>query len=171
MTEPGIEEWSEHATAFDRVRSVSQTVSEPRTAPWIADRAAVSENTARGHLERLVEMNVLLEYAADGPTTYGPDPLHARLQTLRGLLNEYDHEGLVGLKADLQRRIEDWRDEYDVETPAALRESAAGTETAEETTAVRRTANDWELTEYRLGVVEEAIENYAVYSRSDPASA
>lgn len=171
MPDPGVDEWKEHTSAFDRVRSVAQTVSEPRTAPWIAEQAAVSENTARSHLERLVEMNVLLEYDEDGPTKYAPDPLHTRLQTLRELLNEYDHDGLIALKENLQTQIETWRDEYGRDSFEALRELAAETETADETAALRRTANDWELTEYRLNIVEEAIDNYGEYSSRGVASA
>lgn len=165
MSEPGVDVWKEHTSAFDRVRSVAQTVSEPRSAPWIAGEAAVSENTARGHLERLVEMSVLRKVERRGHARYAPDPLHTRLQTLRELLDEHDHEGVIALKEDLQGRIEAWRTEHGVDSPESLRELAADTETVEETATVRRTASEWELAEYRLGIVEEAIDNYAVYSR------
>ncbi|WP_224333828.1 DUF7342 family protein [Haloprofundus halobius] len=170
-SDPGVDAWKEHTSAFDRVRSVAQTVSEPRSVSWIAEKAAVSENTARGHLRRLVEMNVLLTFDRDGRTTYAPDPLHTRHQTLRELLDEYDHEGLIALKESLQTQIETWRGEYGVAAPEELRTLAADTETAEETATVRRTANDWALTEYRLSIVEEAIDNYTTYSRRGTASA
>lgn len=169
--DPGTEAWKEHTSAFDRVRSVAQTVSEPRSAPQIAEQALVSENTTREHLERLVEMNVLLASDREGHRNYTPDPLHTRLQTLRELLDEYDHDGLVALKEDLQDRIETWSAEYGVDSPEDLRTLAADTETAEETATVRRTANDWELAAYRLDVVEEAIDNYAAYDRNGLASA
>jgi Fic family protein len=122
------------------VRSVAQTVSEPRSASWIAEEAAVSENTARGHLQRLVEMNVLRSFE-DGTTTYAPDPLHTRMQTLRELIDEYDHDGLLDLKADLQAEIETWQDEYGVEDPDELRALGAETETQAETTTIRTTAS------------------------------
>jgi len=171
MPDPGVDAWKEQTTAFDRVRSVAQTVTEPRTASWIADEAAVSENTARDHLQRLVEMNVLRAFEDGTTTTYAPDPLHTRMQTLRELIDEYDHDGLLELKADLQAEIESWQDEYNVASPAELRALAAEAETAEETATIRQTADDWELTAYRLGIVEEAIENYTAYSSSDSAVA
>lgn len=171
MSDPGIDAWKEQTTAFDRVRSVAQTVTEPRSASWIAEEAAVSENTARDHLQRLVEMNVLRAFEGGATTTYTPDPLHTRMQTLRELIDEYDHDGLIERKEELQRDIQACQDEYGVDSPAELRALAAETETADETATIRQTADDWELTIYRLGIVEEAIENYTAYSSSDSAVA
>ncbi|WP_202594644.1 DUF7342 family protein [Halolamina sediminis] len=122
---PGVEAWKEHTTAFDRVRSVAASASGPKTAAEIADDAAVAENTARDHLDRLVEMNVLLRGERDGTTTYAPDLLHARAGPVRELLDEHDHDGLVQLKAELQERVAEWRGEYEADSPAVLRERAA----------------------------------------------
>lgn len=168
---PGVEAWKARTSAFDRVRSVAETLSRPRTVSYIADEAAVAENTARDHLERLVDMNVLMESDDGGSTTYSPDPLHTRAQTLRELLDEYDHDGLVRLKADLQDRVQSWRDEYDVDSPDELRSLAAATDDAAATRDVRTTASDWEVVAYRLEIVEDAIRNYATYSRDASASA
>ena len=171
MPDPGVDAWKEQTTAFDRVQSIAQTVTEPRSASWIAAEAAVSENTARGHLQRLVEMNVLRAFDSEGTTTYAPDPLHTRMQTLRELLDEYDHDGLLELKADLQAEIESWKSQYEVDSPDELRALGAESETPEETATIRQTADDWELTAFRLGIVEEAIENYSAYSGRDSAPA
>ncbi|EMA52015.1 DUF7342 family protein [Halococcus salifodinae] len=168
---PGIEAWKEHTSAFDRVRSVAEAVTQPRSASSIADEALVAENTARSHLERLVEMNVLLKTDREGTALYTPDPLYVRIRTLRDLLEEYDHDGLIGLKADLQKRIETWREEYHVDAPETLRERAAGAEQVEQTSEIRTIASEWELTRYRLTIVEDAIENYGTYSRDDRATA
>lgn len=168
---PGVAAWKEQTSAFDRVRSVAATVSDPQPASYIADEAHVAENTARAHLERLVEMNVLLRHDDAGTTRYAPDPLHTRLQTLRDLIDEHDHDALLGLKADLQEEIDAWRAEYGVDSPEEVRELAAEADDVAATRAIRRTANDWELTRYRLDIVEDAIENYGTYSRDSAASA
>lgn len=167
----GDETWKAHTSAFDRVRSVAGSLQEPRSAAWIAEEALVSENTARDHLERLVEMNVLLEVPRDGGTSYAPDPLHTRLQTVRDLLEAYDHDELLALQADLQEQLEAWREQHGVDSPDGLRERAAGVDTAEDTRRLRRIADDWELTRYRLTIVRDAVENYAAYTRGDVASA
>lgn len=168
---PGIEAWTEQTSAFDRVRSVAGTVSRPRSASDIADEAHVAENTARDHLERLVDMNVLLRRDHEGTTVYASDPLHTRLQTLRDLLDAHDHDDLIQLKAELQEQVETWRDEYEVGSPDELRARAAEADDAAETRGILETASDWELVVYRLSVVEDAIENYATYSREYRASA
>lgn len=168
---PGVDTWKEHASAFDRVRSIASTLSQPRPASHIADEAHVAENTAREHLERLVEMNVLLKSDRKGAKIYSPDPLHTRMQTLRDLLETHDHDGLIELKAEMQEEIDALQVEYGAESPDELREHAAETDDAAETREIRQTANDWDLLLYRLNIVEDAVENYATYSRDDRASA
>lgn len=167
---PGVDRWVEETTAFDRVQSVATALSTPASAASVASEAAVAENTARAHLDRLVDMNVLLADERDGTTVYAPDPLHTRVQTLRDLLSDHDHDELVGLRAQLQERLESWRADHGVDSPTALREAAAAAETAAETRRLRETAAEWELVEHRLSVVDDAVENYETYTR-DPASA
>lgn len=168
---PGIEAWKEQTSAFDRTQSVASTVSQPQSASNIAAEAHVAENTARAHLERLVDMNVLLKSDREGVTVYSPDPLHTRMETLRDLLDTHDHDGLIQLKAELQEQIEIWRDKYEVGSPDELRERAAETDDAAGTRAVLKAAGDWELVQYRLSIVEDAIANYATYNRDYRASA
>ena len=167
----GVKLWKEHTTAFDRVQSVGTTVSKPRPASYIADEAHVAENTARNHLERLVDLNVLLKTERDGGTLYSPDPLHVRIQTVRDLLEEYDRDGLIDLKIELQSRLEDWETDYSVDAPEELRSRAAETDTASQTRDFKKTASNWELALYRLSVLEDAIENYEAYTTDFRASA
>lgn len=160
----GVEAWKAETSAFDRVLSVATTVSQPQPAAYIADEAHVAENTARNHLERLVEMSVLLTSERDGTMLYSPDPLYTRLQMLRDFLEDHDRDGLIELKADLREQVEDWRDEYDAQSPDALRERAAETEDVAEIRDLKKTASDWELVAYRLSVLDEAIRNYETYN-------
>lgn len=168
---PGVEAWKKHTSAFDRVQAIASTVSQPRSASYIADEAHVAENTARNHLERLVDLNVLLKSEQNGITLYSPDPLHTRLQTLRELLDQHDRDELIQLKADLQSQINEWRDEYGVDSPEDLRARAADTDTVVQTREFRTTASDWELAVYRLSILEDAIENYTTYNQDFRASA
>jgi predicted ArsR family transcriptional regulator len=169
--ESGVDLWKEHQSAFDRVRSVAVTLSEPRSADWVAETAHVAGNTARNHLQRLVEMNVLQEVSGDSATRYRPDPLYTRMRALRDLLDGRDRDDLIELRADLQERIESWRAEYDVESAADLRERAARAETADETRDLRQTASDWDVVRYRLRLVEDAIEHYSDYTGTTPTPA
>jgi predicted ArsR family transcriptional regulator len=168
---PGTDVWRENTSAFDRVRSIAVTLSQPHTADWIADEALVAGNTARDHLQRLVDMNVLQTVSGEQATLYQPDPLYTRMRALRDLLDDRDRDDLIQLRADLQEQIESWQHEYDVDSPDRLRERAAQVETAAETREVRQVASDWDIVRYRLRLIEDAIEHYSDYSGTAPAPA
>ncbi len=164
--------WKEHTSAFDRVRSVALSLSDPRSASWIADEALVAENTARRHLERLAELHVLTTDTTGSAVTYYPDPVYVRTRDVRELVTEYDRDELTELAADLKADIESWQDEYDVTSPDDLQSTAAAEDTsADEAMERRRAASDWELTKYRLSLIEDALSRYDEYSdtRSAPA--
>jgi len=169
--ESGVDRWTEHQSAFDRVRSVAVTLSQPRSADWVAETAHVAGNTARDHLQRLVEMNVLQAVPGDGATRYRPDPLYTRMRALRDLLDGRDRDDLLELRADLQEQVESWRAEYGAESSDDLRERAAHAATARETRDLRRTASDWDVVRYRLRLVEDAIEHYSDYTGTQPTPA
>jgi len=162
----GADRWKEHQSAFDRVRAVALTISEPKSANWIVEQANVSENTARDHLQRLVEMNVLRVVSRETTIEYEPDPLYTRIQALRDLLDNYYLDDLLELRRDLQQQVEEWQNEYDADSPSDLREQAGHTDTAEETQRMRRTANDWDTIAYRLQLVDDTIEHYSDYAGS-----
>ena len=165
MSGSGVEAWKEHTTPFERVQAIALGVSEPQSATYIADEAAVSVETARKHLNSLVELTVVLEHETGNQTKYEPDPLYTWLQTARDLLDSHNRESLVNLRDEVQTQIETWREEYDVDSPDALREHAADTESAAETREICQIASDWELTEYRLNIITDVCSNYSVYNR------
>lgn len=98
---PGDAAWKAHTSAFDRVRSVALSISEPRPVAWIAEDALVAENTARRHLERLADLHILSTDTTGDAVTYYPDPVYVRTRDLRELVAEYDRDELAGLAADL----------------------------------------------------------------------
>lgn len=67
--------WVETTDAATRVRAVALTVTEPRTAGWIAEEAEVARNTAEKHLERLVESTEVRRIESDNAVRYRPDEL------------------------------------------------------------------------------------------------
>ena len=167
----GTEQWIDATSAFDRVRSVAFALQQPETAGQIAESAHVSEQTARGHLQRLVEMDVLLE-DEDGPTTYYPDPAFVRYREVKELAREHDRDELTEIVATLKRDIETWQEEFDVESPTDLRVSLADADVSEaEVYERQQVAEDWEYTEHRLDLVREAIAEYDRLTARPPASA
>ena len=168
----GTERWVEETSAFDRVRSVAFALQQPRTAGQIAESAHVSEKTARDHLRRLVEMDVMLEETGEGPTTYYPDPAYMRYREVRTLAREHDRDELTDIVATLKRDIEEWRDEFDVETPDELHASVADANVSKEAVYERqKIAEDWEFTEHRLGLIKDALAEYDRLTTRPPATA
>lgn len=168
---PGEKAWKEHTSGFDRVQSVALTLSEPRSAAWIAGEALVAENTARRHLQRLAELNVLTAETDGDARTYYPDPVYVRTRELRALVDEHDRDELTALAADLKADVEQWREEYDASSPNGVRLHAIDDAvSAAEARERRHVASDWEHTRYRLSLVEDALERYGEFTdRPAPA--
>ena len=168
----GTERWVEATSAFDRVRSVAFALQQPQTAGRIAENAHVAEKTARDHLQRLVEMDVMLAEVGDGPTTYYPDPAFMRYRETRTLAREHDRDELTEIVATLKGDIEAWREEFDVETPDELRASVADADVSVEAVYDRqKIAEDWAYTEHRLDLMKEAISQYDRLTARPPPTA
>ena len=168
----GDDAWKAHTSAFDRVRSVVLSLSEPRSAGWVADEALVAENTARRHLEQLTELHVLTTDTTGSAVTYYPDPVYTRTRDLRELVADHDRDELAERAVSLKTDIESWQEKYGVASPDDLRSTAAAESTsAAEAGERRRTASDWELATYRLSLIEDALSRYDEYRDGRPATA
>ena len=164
-----VDRWKEHASAFDRVTSVTMTLTSPQPVSWIATEAAVAPNTARDHLRRLTELGVVMETADDGTRHYQPDPLYERLRDVRELVNERTASELVDTAVNLNDDIAGWAATYDAASPEALRASAAAGDISAEVAHERiRVASDWELARHRLGLIQEAFGQYDTWSADPP---
>lgn len=127
----------------------------------VAERAHVAEQTARDHLARLVEMDLLLEAEDATAVTYYPDPGYMRYREVRTLAREHDRDSLTEMAATLKGDIENWREEFGADSPADLRASVASLDVPEHEMYDRqKAAEDWEFTEYRLGLIEDALAGY-----------
>lgn len=154
------------------MQSVAFALQQPRAAGRIAKSAHVAEKTARDHLQRLVEMDVMLAETGEGPTTYYPDPAFMRYREVRTLARDHDRDELTELVATLKGDIESWRDEFDVETPDELRASVADADVSVEAVYERRkVAEDWAYTEHRLDLIKDALAQYDRLTARPPATA
>lgn len=157
--------WVEHTSAFDRVKDVALMLSEPRTAAWIAEEATVSENTARNHLGRLADLGVLSTTSTPEGTGYYPDPIYTRSQDLRELVQSHSEENLAERAVELQAELNDFQEEFGVESPTALRASAAEDDIDADTARNRLSAaSDWEYARFRLSLIRDALKHYDTYT-------
>lgn len=150
VNEAAVEEWVAATTPFERVHEVLRTTVEPETAAELADRARVSEPTARKHAESLVETGHA-ERVSDGRATrYQRSPSAVVLERVEELRRDHTTDELVDAVERLAERVRDYRDEAGVESPAALAETLdpaddgwgllAGWRTTERNLAVARAA-------------------------------
>lgn len=151
--------WRDRSAA-DRVRSVATTLSEARTANWIAEEAEVAHETARKYLDRLVDDGTLETMAADGKTLYSPDPVGQYLGEMHRLYAEHTPDELADSLTEITEQVGAWQEAYDADTPNKLR--AAIGDTTDEATAeeYRRVATEWEQLQYRQSLVEDTLRLY-----------
>lgn len=136
-----VDSWTDSTTARERVETIATTLSRPRTANWVAEQAEVEWDTAKKHLEDLVESGELLVTDED---RYVPDPTKAYFGRLRELVLTNDKAELRGELEAIAERIEDWRTTYDVASPDELETTLADDLSPAEIRERRRDLRRWE---------------------------
>lgn len=157
--------WIENTTAFDRVRNVANSLSEPHSVSWIAEEAHVAENTARNHLERLADLDILTTVTTESGVSYYPDPIYTRSQDIRDLVQNHTESELGAQAVELQESLETLRERYEAESPPDLRASVAAEEIGPEEARERlEGASDWEHAQYRLSLIQDVLKHYDTYT-------
>ncbi|MUV61375.1 helix-turn-helix domain-containing protein [Halobacterium sp. CBA1126] len=111
------EEWIEETTPFERVYEIIRTTYDPASAGEIADRARVSATTARKHL-RTLESAGEVTPSQDGQTTcYRRSETAIVTEHAQSLLAELSSEEIASGIADMKAQIQEWREEYGVDSP------------------------------------------------------
>ncbi len=152
-----VESWTESTTARERVETIATTLSEPRTPNWVAEQAEVDWDTAKRHLEQLKETGVLVR---TDENEYLPDPTRAYFDHLRDLILEHSKAELRAELEAIATRIEEWKDTYDVSSPAEL-ETTLGTDLPGADVRERRQAlRRWETSLDSRQRIQRALELY-----------
>lgn len=172
MSEESGRDWSQNLSAAERVEAVALTVSEPRTANWIATEAEVAHETATKYLTRLVDDGKLRAETQGQQTTYAPDPVGQYLIEMRDLYENHTPDELATSLEAMNDEIRTWKMEYDVETPNELRASLSNAADREDERSRRRAAREWEHLQTRRRLVEDALRLYDRFpSEQNPVSA
>ncbi|WP_089650181.1 DUF7342 family protein [Halobacterium hubeiense] len=165
---PGEEAWKAETKAIERVISVALSLDRPRTADWIADEAAVAPQTARDHLASLSELSIITQTTARGVTKYQLDTAYMRFREVSEYVEKYEKDHLMDVADEAQEQIQETKQRYEVEDSDELRAKATEPETtSSEIQEYKKAASEWETLEYRLDVIEEAIERYDEFSRPE----
>lgn len=145
-------EWKADTTPFERVYEIVEQTHEGQSAAEIAERALVSEPTARRHCKTLVNTG-FAETEADGQTTlYRRHNDRVLMSRIRELRADADRDklldGIKRMKAEIRR----YEDRYDVVSPEELAQTLDADETEgwDDLSA-------WKTTRQNLAVAQAAL--------------
>jgi predicted ArsR family transcriptional regulator len=145
-------EWKDDTTPFERVYEIIEQTHEGQSAAEIADRALVSEPTARRHCKALVNTG-FAETSQDGRTTlYKRNSDRVLMSRIRELRDEADRtellDGIKRMKAEIRR----YEDRYGVVSPEELAQELDADEMEgwDDLTA-------WKTTRQNLAVAQAAL--------------
>nr|WP_276258019.1 hypothetical protein [Haloglomus sp. DT116] len=121
----GVQSWEESMSARERIRSVAETLREPRSVNWISNQADTAWSTTNEELQDLVEQGRLRRVETDNTTLYQPDYTRMLFEEIRTLIEENSREELRSELAAITDEIEAWQETYGVETWEELEQSLA----------------------------------------------
>ena len=152
-----VESWTESMTARERVETIATTISEQRTANWIAEQAEVKWDTAKKTTDDLAEEGELLVTSDD---EYVPDPTRAYFDQLRELILTNDNEEPRGELEAIADRIEEWKTTYDVDSLERLATTLADDLPADEISERRQALRRWENSLRSRDTIQTALHLY-----------
>lgn len=155
VNETVVEEWKAETTPFDRVKAVLLATTTYQYAKLIADRARVSEPSARKHLNALAEAGVAETDDAGQGTRYKRSRETVAMTRIRELHEALTKAELVEGIRNLKAQINTYQDEYDVTDPDDLAVEL-GADDGDGWTAISR----WKATEENLKLAQAALSLY-----------
>ena len=122
-------EWKAETTPFERVYEIVEQTHEGQSAAEIADRALVSEPTARRHCKALVNTG-FAETESEGQTTlYSRNADRILMSRIRELRDNTDRDELLDGIRRMKTEIREYEDRYDVVSPEELAQKLDADET------------------------------------------
>jgi DNA-binding transcriptional ArsR family regulator len=120
INEAVVEEWKSKTTPFERVREVLLSTTTPQYAKEIAERARVSEPTARKHLNLLTDSGVAATSGTGQGTQYKRSRQAVAMRRISDLHTELSREALTEGIKDLRQQIQTYQNEYHATSPDDL---------------------------------------------------
>ncbi len=145
-------EWKQETTPFERVYEVIEGTREGQSAATIADRALVSEPTARRHCNSLVATG-FADTETDGRTTlYKRNDDRVLMSRIFELRDDATRAELLDGIKKMKTEIRQYETRYDVLTPEELARQLDG-----EDTAGWDDLSQWRTTAQHLAVAQAAL--------------
>ena len=152
--EEAIEEWIATTDGFDRVEAIIEETRESKTAAEVAERAHVSESTARKHLVRLVRLNTANTIKSGQTTRYVRNEDRYLMDRVQERQRNRTNNELVREIEELKAEIRSYRERYGVESPEEL---AATGEFEKGPADPWSEVTEWQATRGALAVAQAAL--------------
>lgn len=120
INERAEEQWKEMTTGAERVESIVKQTYDPASADEIAERAFVSEPTARKYLTQLVDRDIAETIHSGRTTRYKRNERTLLNTRIKEVQREHTHEELIDGIQRLKEKLQEYRETYDVESPEEL---------------------------------------------------
>ncbi|WP_241897934.1 ArsR family transcriptional regulator [Halorubrum sp. C191] len=154
VNEAAIEEWKADTTTFDRIRHVSDVTTEPQAASTIAERAQVSEPTARKYLSILAETGRVKVINTESGTRYMRAPQMLAMKRIAAIHREHSKSEIRDSIRDLKTELNSFQEQYDVADVDELTlELEPGDDGWQDVTR-------WQQIEQNLEIVQAALSLY-----------
>lgn len=116
VNETVIDDWKADTTTFERIRQVIDVTTNPQTASEIAERAHVSEPTARKHLSALAETGRVKRIAAGDATRYMRAPQMLAMRRIADIHREHTKDEIRQGIRELKDERQAIQEQYDATT-------------------------------------------------------
>jgi len=110
-------EWKQETTADERIRTVINRTTNPKSAGDIADTALVSETKARTTLNKLAQEGIVRSHQTDSGKLYERDPEWHLLKQIRQLAGS---KTLVDQIQRVKQELAEYKAKYDATDPEEL---------------------------------------------------
>lgn len=149
-----VEEWVDETTAFERVYEIAHRTYDPESADQIAERARVSPTTARKHLRALVNSGEVTTEQRGQTTCYRRSETAIVTEHAQSLLAELTPDEIASGVTDMKATIQEWREQYDVESPEEFARELNVEDADSEHGAI---LTEWQTTRRNLALAETAL--------------
>lgn len=158
----GVTSWTETMSARKRIRSVVETLREPRSINWISEQANAAWSTTNQELQDLVDQDRLQRVEVGDTTLYQPDYTRLLFDEIRTLIEENAREELRSELTSITEEIEAWQEAYAVETWKELEQSLADSDLSSTELRERRDViGFWRENEQDRQLIKHALELYS----------
>ncbi|SIR94863.1 hypothetical protein SAMN05421858_4769 [Haladaptatus litoreus] len=158
----GVTSWTETMSARERIRSVVETLREPRSTNWISEQADAAWSTTNQELQDLVDQDRLQRVEVGDTTLYQPDYTRLLFDEIRTLIEENAREELRSELTAITEEIEAWQEAYAIETWEELEQSLADSDLSSAELRERRDViGFWRENEQDRQLIKHALELYS----------